>query len=225
MWLFPFLAGLVSATFAALVLRSWAARRGPHLAAWGIALVMFAIASLAAASGMLFGWTSAMFRTYYLFGAIVNVPVLGLGTVYLLGARRVGHVAAIALTVVIVGAAIDVGEAPLHSGPLDTDGIPAGSQVLDEDVRTLSRIYSFTGFFVVAGGAAWSAIRLARRGGAHVRRLASANALIALGTTVAAIASGLARYEQGAYFGIGLFIGVSLMFLGFIRTRPRPTAP
>lgn len=225
MWLFPFFAGLVSATFAGFVLRSWAVRRGPHLAAWGIALVMFAVASLAAAAGMLFEWSAGLFRTYYLFGAILNVPVLALGTLYFSAPRKVAHVCTGVVIVLALGATIDVFQAELSSAPFATDGIPSGSEVMSEDVRTLSRIYSFSGFFVVAGGAIWSALRSLRQSGAHLRRLAGANALIAGGTTVVAIASGLARYGRGGYFAVGLLIGVSLMFLGFIRTRPRPTAP
>lgn len=221
MWIFPALAALVSGVFAALVLKAWGARRGPHLVAWGIALLMFAVASMAAALGMLFGWSPTLFRTYYLFGAIANVPVLAVGTLYLLMPRRNAHLVAVAVTILSVGAAIDVFQAPLEVDALRTNEIPAGSDVLDEDIRTLSRVLSFAGFFVVAGGAAWSAFRLRRTGGAPLRHLASANLMIALGTTIAAIASGLARYERGAYFGVGLLLGVSLMFAGFMRTRPR----
>lgn len=225
MWIFPALAALVSGAFAGLVFRSWAHRRAPHLGAWGIALTMFALASLAAALGMLLEWTTALFRAYYLLGAILNVPVLALGTVYLLAPRRVASISAIALTVLAIGATIDVAEAELSAVPLDTAGIPSGSEVLPGEVRTLSRIYSFTGFFVVVGGASWSAVRMIRRGGPDLRRLALANLLIATGTTIVAVGSGLARYGRGAYFAVGLLLGVSVMFLGFIRTRQKATAP
>lgn len=221
MWIFPALAALVSGAFAALVLKAWGARRGPQLLAWGTALAMFATASLAAALGMVLGWSPTLFRTYYLFGAIVNVPVLAVGTTYLLMPRRAAHLVAVAVAILAVGASIDVFQAPLVEGALRTDEIPAGSDVLDEDIRTLSRVLSFAGFFVVAGGAVWSAIRLRRSSGARTQHLVSANLLIALGTTIAAVASGLARYERGAYFGVGLLLGVSLMFAGFMRTRPR----
>ena len=225
MWMFPIAAALVSVTFSALVLRSWRARRGPHLAAWGIALAMFAVASLAAGLGMLIGWNDTLFRAYYLFGAIVNVPVLALGTVYLLGPRRVGHICSIAVGVLAVGATVDVFQVALNAEALATSGIPPASEVLPESIRTLSRIFSFSGFFVVVGGAVWSAVKLVRQHGTHLRRLAGANLLIAAGTTVAAAASGFVRYGRGSIFSIGLLLGVSLMFLGFLRTRPRPTAP
>ena len=36
------------------------------------------------------GWSSPSFRAFYLFGAILNVPWLALGTVFLLAGRRIG---------------------------------------------------------------------------------------------------------------------------------------
>jgi hypothetical protein len=151
--------------------------------------------------------------------------VLALGTIYLLAPRKAAHICTAIVAVLSLGAAVDVSEVTLNVAPLATNGIPPASEVLPESIRTLSRIFSFSGFFVVVGGAVWSAVRLIRQRGAHLRRLASANLLIALGTTVAATASGFARYQRGSIFSVGLLVGVSLMFLGFLRTRPRPTAP
>jgi len=56
-----------------------------------------------------------------------------------------------------------------------------------------------------------------------------ANLLIALGTTVVAVASEIARIATGPtedlVFAVGLFVGVSVMFAGFLKTRsPRPSS-
>ena len=50
---------------------------------------MFAVASLALTAGVAAGWTPLSFKVYYLFGAILNVPWLALGTVELLASRAV----------------------------------------------------------------------------------------------------------------------------------------
>ena len=83
MWLFPLGAALVSAIFAAQLLRQFLAKHRPHQLAWTIALAMFAAATLATAAGVRDGWTPALFRAYYLFGAMINVPFLAAGTMYL----------------------------------------------------------------------------------------------------------------------------------------------
>jgi MFS family permease len=222
MWIFPSAAALVSALFALRLLRDWRSRRRAHLACWGLALAMFAVASGAAAIGMLTGWPPAAFRIYYLFGAILNVPFLALGTLHLLAPPRVARVATAVVLLLTLSATLAVAGAELNTTGLETAGIPSGAEVMPEGPRTLSRLYSFTGFLIVVAGALWSAWKLARAPEPALRRLAGANTLIALGTFVVAVASGFARYGQGAIFAVGLLAGVGLMFLGFLRTTFRP---
>jgi hypothetical protein len=181
---------------------------------------MFALASGAAGVGMLAGWPESAFRTYYLFGAILNVPVLALGTVHLLVPERHARVASAVVVLLSVSAVIAVLGARLDVAGLQTDGIPSGSEVMPPGPRVLSRYYSFAGFFVVVGGALWSAWRLAGSRRRIERRLAGANTLIATGTFIVAVASGFARYGRGLVFAVGLFVGVCVMFIGFLMTRP-----
>ena len=222
MWLLPLGAAVVSAVFAWQLARGWMDRKRPNLAAWSVALAMFAVASFAPAIAMLGDWTPGLFRTYYLFGAILNVPVLGLGTIYLLGSRRLGHICAVVVAVASILAAVAVLQAHVDPSALETAGIPRGSEAMPAAIRLLARIYSFVGFFVVLGGALWSAVRLWRQRRQDLRRLAIANGLIAAGTFVVALGSGFAFYGSGAPFAVGLFAGVSLMFWGFLKTRTRP---
>lgn len=221
MVLFPLIATLVSGAFALSLMRQFRARRKPHQLSWALALGTFAAASASAATGMALGWTPGLFRSYYLFGAILNVPILALGTLYLYLPRRAGHVAAVLVGAASLVGAVAVFSAAVHPGALGLSGaIPAGSRVMQPRVRALSRYYSYTGFAVVVAGAVWSAARLARQPGERFRRLAQGNALIALGTVVVALGSAFARRGQGSIFSIGLAAGVSLMFTGFVRTGP-----
>lgn len=224
MWAFPLAATAVSGYFSWLLATQFTERRRPNLAAWSVALAMFALASMAAAVGALAGWAPLTFRVYYLFGAVVNVPVLALGTIYLLAPRRVADVAMILIAVASVVAAVIVFQAELNEAALVARGIPRGSEVLSEGIRLLSRYFSIIGFLVVVGGALWSAVKLARKRQPQLKRLAAANMFIAVGTTVVAIASEMARLASGSVedlvFSAGLFLGVSLMFTGFLKTRP-----
>lgn len=225
MWLLPLGAAVVSGAFSALLAQQWWQRRRPNLLAWTIALGMFGVASLAAAIGMVGRWTPAWFRIYYLLGAIVNVPVLALGTIYLLTSRRIAHVCSAIVAVASIAATIAVFATDLKAGApeaLATNGIPAGHSVMATGVRMMARYYSFAGFFVVVGGALWSARKLARQRQAHLSRLAAANGLIAAGTSIVALGSGFAFYGQGWPFALGLLVGVTVMFWGFLKTRSAP---
>jgi hypothetical protein len=221
-WVFPLGAAVVAGVFSAMLWVRWLTRRGPHLAAWAAAMAMFAVASGAAAVGILDAWTAWWYRIYYLFGAIINVPVLALGTVYLLAPRRAGHAAAAVVAIAAVFAAGSVITVELDPSALmrasEASQIASGREVMPEGPRTLSRYYSYTGFVVVVAGALWSAWKLSRTRRERFRNLTVGNIHIAVGTTVVAVASAFARFGSGSVFAVGLLVGVVLMFAGFLRT-------
>lgn len=227
MWVFPMVAAVVAAVFAGVLAQRWLASHRPHNIAWSLALLMFAIASFAAAIGVLDRWTEMWFRAYYYFGAVMNVPVLALGTIYLLLPRSVGHVSAVLVAIGGIFAAGVVFGAGLDTSALAVEGIPRAGEVISSgNARSVSRFFSFGGYFVVVFGALWSAWKMTREDDGHLRRLAKGNVLIAVGTTVAAVASILARFGQGAVFSVGILIAIVLMFWGFLTTRAKaPEAP
>lgn len=225
MWIFPALATTVGAAFSGLLVREWTRKRRPHMLAWGIALGMFAVASAAVAAGLGTDWSEWLYRVYYLFGAVLNVPVLALGTIYLLTSKNVADTCAVVVVLACISATVEMARTDITLGVTDWSGIPPGSEVVPASMRGLSRYYSFGGFFVVVGGALWSALRMSRGGRAELRGLALANVMIATGTFIVAVASGFARYGRGSVFAVGLAVGVSVMFAGFMRTRPPVRSP
>src|SRR5438105_10279548 len=134
----------------------WLAHGRRHELAWTLALALFAIGATFLWVGASTGWTLAVFRGFYLFGAVVNVPVLAVGTVYLLGGRRLGDRSAVAVALGVAFAAGVVAAAPghpiLHSGRL-----PPGSRVFGALPRAMAAVASGGGALVVLGGAVWSA--------------------------------------------------------------------
>jgi hypothetical protein len=76
-------ATVVSGAFAVALLTRFVrrGRRDLPLVLWGGALVLFSIASAALTTGVADGWTMAEFRVFYLFGGVLNVPWLALGSI------------------------------------------------------------------------------------------------------------------------------------------------
>jgi len=74
---------VVSGAFAVTLLTRWVrrGRRDLPLLLWGVALALFCTASLGLTSGVIGGWTMAEFRVFYLFGGVLNVPWLALGSI------------------------------------------------------------------------------------------------------------------------------------------------
>ena len=224
------LATLVALAFGLSTLERWLARRRRHELAWTVALLLFALASLALLVGAAHGWDEATFRAFYFFGAIANVPYLALGTVYLLAGRRTGDRWAVVVTIAVAFAAGVMAVAPL-TGPVGGDELPQGSDVFGPLPRVLAAVASGVGATVVFAGAAWSALRLLRGrrrpGGAATAvpagRLAVANLLIAAGTAILS-ASGLLNSVLGEMdaFAVSLAVGISVIFAGFLTASPAP---
>ena len=220
-------ATLVATAFAAATLERWLVRRRPHELAWTVSLAMFAAASAALWVAEAAGWSSPSFRAFYLFGAILNVPWLALGTVFLLAGRRIGDGVRWGLVLASGFAAGVVVTAPLRA-PVPSDELPEGSELFEPLPRILAAVGSGVAALVVIGGALWSAWRLAggRSAGARspavtARRLAFGNVVIALGTLVLSASGTLAgRLGKDTAFAVTLVAGVVVLFCGFLIATP-----
>jgi hypothetical protein len=223
------IATLVSTAFCLSTLERWRANHRPHELAWTVAMAMFALASLSYFTAAAVGWNSLDFRTFYLFGAILNVPYLALGTVYLLAGSVLGDRVRFWLNLAAAFCAGVVLTAPL-AGTLDVSGIPSGKEVFGVGPRVMAAVGSGVGALVLIGGAAWSAVtllRVRRRPGIAASmsispgRLAVTNVLIAVGSII--LGTGGTLFGTGDVmvdFGIWLAVGVSVLFAGFMVSNP-----
>jgi hypothetical protein len=225
-------ATLVSLAFALCTLDRWLLRRAAHELAWTVSLMLFALGSGALWWAEASGWTLGVFRVFYLAGAVLNVPWLALGTVYLLAGTRVGrrvqHVLA-AATWLSVGIVLF---APVKAG-VGGDALPTGRDVFGVAPRMLAAIGSGVGAVVIIVGAVWSAVRLlrSRRGAATSGgvsapgRLAIGNIVIAVGTLVLSASGTLAgRLGKDRAFVVTLLVGIVVLFAGFLLS-PSSTRP
>jgi hypothetical protein len=85
------LSALIALLMALALVDQWRERRRPYQALWAFGSLLFAIAAGTEAIGGVAGWSAALFRTWYLTGAVLNVAWLGLGTAYLLARTRFGY--------------------------------------------------------------------------------------------------------------------------------------
>jgi hypothetical protein len=220
----PIAAALIALAFGVHLLVRSGRRRTWHEAVWGLAMLMFAIASGALALGVLDTWSTAEFRLFWLFGAVLNVPYLGLGEAYLLVRKRwVGHVLLAILLAATAWAAAEVRTAPLDTSVLRSREFFAGREVLGEDApaRTLAFVFSYTGTAVLVLGILWSA--LAMRGRPELRGRFYGTLLIAIGALVVAGGAAFAAAGNFAGFSLTLAVGVAVMYWGFLTATRRPS--
>jgi hypothetical protein len=220
---FPGVAALVSAIFAIQLLTSYAHRKRLPQLAWGIAMTMYAIASLAVAAGVSGGFDPTLYRLYWLFGALLNVPYLALGSVALLGRKPVSALMlAIVFAATLLAIAV-VASASVHLSSASHQ-IPRGSQAWGRGtlVSRLATYMSIPAYLIVVLIAVASG-----RGGKLPAYRVRGNWLIAIGATIVAAGSALARYGRGSVFSVFLAVGVIVMFVGFrLASRaPKPASP
>jgi hypothetical protein len=204
------LAFVAAAAATAFSLDLWANHRHrPHVAAYGVGITMFAAATWALWAGLQYGWTGIAYRVFYLFGAVLNIPFLALGSMFLVVGRRSGNTMAVLLGA-LTAIATTLTTTVAFANPLPASGIP-------EDIFS-------SGFsprlFAIIGGASGSTIlvvlavvSIARFWSAN-RRIVWANLLILAGTLAAATGgTGLAIGEASA-FAVSLFVAVTLIWAG-----------
>ena len=218
-------AAMVSLVFAFMTHERWLVKRRPYERTWTLALGSFCIGALALAWGSAGGWTSANFRLFYLFGAIVNVPLLAVGQLELVTSRAwVRHVRPVVVAAAIFSGGV-LAAAPLQDS-IPSDRLPQGKEVFGVAPRLLAGVASAGGALVVFGGAGYSLVSMLirRRAGREVpRRRVMGTALIALGTVILSASGSLnKRFGEMTAFAITLTAGVVVLFLGFLVSTLTP---
>lgn len=222
---FPLVAALVALAFSAVLFARLATRRRHHYALWGLALAMFAVASFLVFLGVAGGWSAWEFRAYWLLGAVLTVPYLAMGELYLLfGARWITTALLLLLLFGTAMALSRVRSAEVVQAALASD-LPSGADAFARDgfVLTLARLYSFPAYAVLVAGTVYSAWGM--RGRPELRDRFAGTLLIAAGATVVAAGSAFAATGNAAGFSLTLAAGVAVMFAGFLRASRGPRLP
>lgn len=216
-------ASLVALAFTLSTLERWVDRRRPQELAWTSALAMFTVAAFSLWYGSAVEWGGVGFRLFYLFGAVLDVPVLALGTMYLFTDRRSADRVALGVALVSAFAAGVMLVAPMRQA-VPAHRLPQGSEVFGPLPRVLAAVASGGGALVLLGGAVVSAVGAARSRRPGGSRMVTANSLIAAGT-LALAGSGLLNSVLGDMqaFAVALLLGITLLFAGFlVASSPRP---
>ena len=213
----PLIAGAVGGAFAAVVGRQYLSRRKPYQAIWAVALAMFAAAALFETAGQAFGWSDGSYKGYYLFGGLLNVGWLGLGSLLLITSPRVGRIAMIVMILLSIVCLFAVIVAHTDGNLLKAQ-VPARGAINVPSVLPL--VTNLGGSLFLIGGAAWSAWRAARAGAPRSRVVGLA--VLAAGAFIVAAGHSLAQ-TRGVYVAqpVSEALGIASMFVGYLVIESR----
>lgn len=204
------LAATAATFFAADLWRNYFRRPRPHVAAYATGMSMFAIATWCLFVGVTFGWTGGVYRVFFLFGAVLNIPFLALGSMFLVVGRRAGHLMTIALGALAAISTTLVLTVPFQH-PLPDGGIPHDMFATGFGPRLFAIIGGAMGATILIILSLISLFRFWNRD----RHLVWGNALILAGTLSAAWGgTGLALGEASG-FAFSLFVAVTLIWAGY----------
>jgi hypothetical protein len=197
--LLAFGAALLALRLAGRLFGRWRARRAPELGMWAASLMAYAAATAALASGSAAGWSEAAFRLYYLFGGLLTAPLLGAGSLLLLGKRWV-----IPMVLVYCGLALGIALAEPLGADVSGMSIPEAQEHFDYfPARILALVGNIGGTAAVVGVAAVT-----------IRRRPLGTGLILAGVAVAAVGSALAGLGAAETAGFSA-LGVLFLYTGF----------
>lgn len=216
----PIVTTIASLAFTAAVLGRWRQRRGSHLLWWAGGIFVFGIGTFMEGFTALFGWNAAIFRSWYISGALLGGAPLAQGTAFLLLQRRLAFRLAVALVIYVAVASVFVLLTPLDASLADDHKL-AGDVIEWSWVRGFSPLVNTYAFVMLVGGAVYSALHYRRTGGEQDRVIG--NVLIAVGALLPGIGGSFTRFGYTEVLYVTEFVGLVTIYAGYrfnIRNRP-----
>jgi hypothetical protein len=206
--LLPLTAALVAMAFGGMLAASFRRRPAGQKLLWAAGFALFAVAAASEALAQRSGWSPGLFRAYYLAGGALTVAYLGAGSAWLQLPPRGRDLLAGALVVATAAALVSVLLAPVDAHVLAAtpSGRPPDDGALGGHAYLWAVALNVPGTLALVGGALYSIAR---------RRRVRANAWIAAGAIVLALATSLSRAGEYALVYAGELVGIAVMFYGF----------
>jgi general stress protein CsbA len=208
----PIITTVVALFFAAQLVARYRERRGLHHVWWAIGMLTYAAGTLTESLTTLTGWHEAVFRAWYITGALLGGAPLAQGTVYLFFSRRsANRLTALVATVVLVAATCVI------LSPIDYSAVQPyrlTGRVLEWHwVRLFSPFINLYAVTFLIGGAIVSALRYRKRQQTYHRYVG--NLLIAFGALLPGIGGAFTRFGHTEVLYVTELIGLLFIYAGF----------
>jgi len=153
----PIVTTVFSLIFSVVLLRRYREKgRGAHLLWWAFGVFIYAVGTFTESFTTVFGWNEAVFRAWYISGALLGGAPLAQGTVYLLLRRKTANRLTAALVTFFLVAASFVLGAPINTGLVEPHRL-SGKVLAWPWVRLFSPFINTYALVFLVGGAALSA--------------------------------------------------------------------
>ena len=218
----PVVTTILAIPFSLEIFRRWRAHpERLHLLWWAIGVAVYGVGTFTEAWTTLFGWTPAIFRAWYISGALLGGAPLAQGSVYLLMKRRTAHVLTALLIGYVMVASVAVMLSPIDYAAVEPHRL-TGRVFGWPWVRLFSPVVNLYAVVFLIGGAVLSALRYSTD--PLNRHRMWANVLIAVGAMLPGIGGTATRMGHTEVLYVTELIGLVLTWTGY-RISVRPMAP
>jgi hypothetical protein len=209
----PILTTLISAVFGTLLLRRAMARpEALHHAWWAAGVYVFGLGTLIESLVTMAGWSPALFRWWYVSGALMGGVLLAQGSVYFHLARRTANRLTAAIVTYLAIATLIVAVAPLDQALAEPHRL-SGRVLAWPWVRLLSPPINLYAAVFLIGTAVLSAVR--HRRSDSPARFVAGNWLIAIGALLPGIGGSFSRLGHTEVLYVMEFLGILLIWRGY----------
>lgn len=202
-WTIPLLTAIVSFILTLSLFRKWIHHKTPSTFWYAVSLFLFTIAVFAEFYAYAFGWTTVIYKLYYLFGLSL-VAFMGVGTIYLLMWKWMGHLFLGYSVILFLLLLVQLWDVPLDPSLRNADATIGGGAILSASVRRFSIWLSAVGGLIVLLGALYSWWKTRVIGNLYI---ASAAIVMSLGGR-------LAKLGYPLFLTLTELIGVVLLYYG-----------
>lgn len=217
----PIATTVLTIFFAPVVFRRWRERKpAPHLFWWSLGIAAYGLGTFTEGFTTLFGWNEAVFRTWYIAGALLGGAPLAQGTVYLMFSRKTANIMAAAVGTAIVAGATVVILSPIDYSTVETYRL-TGAVMEWREARLFSPFINTYAAIFLIGGAVVSAWRYRKDSDARHRFIG--NCFIAVGALLPGIGGMATRMGHTEVLYVMEFVGIILIWIGY-RYNVRPGA-
>lgn len=208
----PILTTVLSLLFAVALWRRWRRRGGAHLVWWCAGLATYAAGTFTESMVTLIGWNPALFRAWYITGALLGGAPLAQGTVYLLLPRRTANQLTAVLLPLIIVAAICVLLTPIDYSQVEPYRL-TGRVMTWQWVRAFSPFINLYAVTFLIGGATLSALRF--RQSPELRHRFIGNVFIAIGAILPGIGGTFTRFGYTEVLYVTELAGLVMLYIGY----------
>ncbi len=220
----PIITTMFAIYFAKEIYEHYKIRRTTYLLWWTIGVVTYGLGTFTESINVVFGWSVANLKLWYIVGALLGALPLAQGSAYLLMSRKFANATSVLFVSLILIAATSVVFTPVvvpeHFNYKLTAAIFEWKWV-----RYFSPLINLYSFVLLVGGAVYSAIKYYRQTKRDVRF--KGNVLIAIGGILPGIGGTFTRMGYVNVLFVTELLGLTLIYTGYriIKTNKQKFSP